>query len=213
MKIREVFELWKDAWEDFEIYQKALLIVGILFGFLMFHLLTNSIAPPTEVEQSKKNIFVEDNFSRKEVTSKYDPNASASINAEYEKLYKDLLKTIDSSYKVLSELEDSVRKNNMIPFNDIDNNLILPLNNQIMSFYDLYKRRGLGPLWKIWFENVVPTYSQFSTDYFYNIRNAKDTDDQLRLLEKARSGLEVFEEYVKKEYDDMYQAGWKACYF
>ena len=95
----------------------------------------------------------------------------------------------------------------MIPFNDIDNNLILPLNNQIMSFYDLYKRRGLGPLWKIWFENVVPTYSQFSTDYFYNIRNAKDTDDQLRLLEKARSGLEVFEEYVKKEYDDMYQAG------
>lgn len=207
MKIREVFELWKDAWEDFEIYQKALLIVGILFGFLMFHLLTNSIAPPTEVEQSKKNIFVEDNFSRKEVTSKYDPNASASINAEYEKLYKDLLKTIDSSYKVLSELEDSVRKNNMIPFNDIDNNLILPLNNQIMSFYDLYKRRGLGPLWKIWFENVVPTYSQFSTDYFYNIRNAKDTDDQLRLLEKARSGLEVFEEYVKKEYDDMYQAG------
>lgn len=213
MKIREVFELWKDAWEDFEIYQKALLITGILFGFLMFHLLTNSIAPPTEVEQSKKNIFVEDNFSRKEVTSKYDPNASASINAEYEKLYKDFLKTIDSSYKVLSELEDSVRKNNMIPFNDIDNNLILPLNNQIMSFYDLYKRRGLGPLWKIWFENVVPTYSQFSTDYFYNIRNAKDTDDQLRLLEKARSGLEVFEEYVKKEYDDMYQAGWKACYF
>ena len=207
MKIREVFELWKDAWEDFEIYQKALLVIGILFGFLMFHLLTNSIAPSAEVEQSKKNIFVEDNFSRKEVTSKYDPNASASINAEYEKLYKDLLKTIDSSYKVLSELEDNVRKNNMIPFNDIDNNLILPLNNQIMSFYDLYKRRGLGPLWKIWFENVVPTYSQFSTDYFYNIRNAKDTDDQLRLLEKARSGLEVFEEYVKKEYDDMYQAG------
>lgn len=207
MKIREVFELWKDAWEDFELYQRALLVIGILFGFLMFHLLTNSIAPPAEVEQSKKNIFVEDNFSRKEVTSKYDPNASASINAEYEKLYKDLLNTIDSSYKVLSELEDSVRKNNMIPFNDIDNNLILPLNNQIMSFYDLYKRRGLGPLWKIWFENVVPTYSQFSTDYFYNIRNAKVTDDQLRFLEKARSGLEVFEEYVKKEYDDMYQAG------
>lgn len=207
MKIREVFELWKDAWEDFELYQRALIVIGILFGFLMFHLLTNSIASPSEVEQSKKNIFVEDNFSRKEVTSKYDPNASASINAEYEKLYKDLLKTIDSSYKVLSELEDSVRKNNMIPFNDIDNNLILPLNNQIMSFYDLYKRRGLGPLWKIWFENVVPTYSQFSTDYFYNIRNAKNTDDQLRLLEKARNGLEVFEEYVKKEYDDMYQAG------
>lgn len=207
MKIREVFELWKDAWEDFELYQRALLVIGILFGFLMFHLLTNSIAPPAEVEQSKKNIFVEDNFSRKEVTSKYDPNASASINAEYEKLYKDLLKTIDSSYKVLSELEDSVRKNNMIPFNDIDNNLILPINNQFLSFYDLYKRRGLGPLWKVWFENVVPTYSQFSTDYFYNIRNAKDTDDQLRLLEKARSGLEVFEEYVKKEYDDMYQAG------
>lgn len=207
MKFRELIELWKETWDDFELYQKALLVIALLFGFLMFHLLNRSIEPKKEIEQTKANIIVEDNFSRKEVTNNYDPNASASINAEYEKLYKELLNTIDSSYRVISDLEDNVRKNNSLPFDDIDNNLIYPLNNQMMSFYDLYKKRGLGPLWKVWFENVLPTYSQFSTDYLYTIRDATSTEEQLKLLDRARSGLNVFEEYLKKEYDDMYQAG------
>lgn len=207
MKFRELIELWKETWDDFGLYQKALLIIALLFGFLMFHLLNRSIEPKKEIEQTKANIIVEDNFARKEVTNNYDPNASASINAEYEKLYKELLNTIDSSYRVISDLEDNVRKNNSLPFDDIDNNLIYPLNNQMMSFYDLYKKRGLGPLWKVWFENVLPTYSQFSTDYLYTIRDATSTEEQLKLLDRARSGLNVFEEYLKKEYDDMYQAG------
>lgn len=207
MKFRELIELWKETWDDFELYQKALLVIVLLFGFLMFHLLNRSIEPKKEIEQTKANIIVEDNFARKEVTNNYDPNASASINAEYEKLYKELLNTIDSSYRVISDLEDNVRKNNSLPFDDIDNNLIYPLNNQMMSFYDLYKKRGLGPLWKVWFENVLPTYSQFSTDYLYTIRDATSTEEQLKLLDRARSGLNVFEEYLKKEYDDMYQAG------
>lgn len=207
MKFRELVELWKETWDDFELYQKALLVIALLFGFLMFHLLNRSIEPKKEIEQTKANIIVEDNFARKEVTNNYDPNASASINAEYEKLYKELLNTIDSSYRVISDLEDNVRKNNSLPFDDIDNNLIYPLNNQMMSFYDLYKKRGLGHLWKMWFENVLPTYSQFSTDYLYTIRDATSTEEQLKLLDRARSGLNVFEEYLKKEYDDMYQAG------
>lgn len=207
MKFRELIELWKETWGDFELYQKALLVISLLFGFLMFHLLNRSIEPKKEIEQTKANIIVEDNFARKEVTNNYDPNASASINAEYEKLYKELLNTIDSSYRVISDLEDNVRKNNSLPFDDIDNNLIYPLNNQMMSFYDLYKKRGLGPLWKVWFENVLPTYSQFSTDYLYTIRDATSTEEQLKLLDRARSGLNVFEEYLKKEYDNMYQAG------
>ena len=207
MKFRELVELWKETWDDFELYQKALLVIALLFGFLMFHLLNRSIEPKKEIEQTKANIIVEDNFARKEVTNNYDPNASASINAEYEKLYKELLNTIDSSYRVISDLEDNVRKNNSLPFDDIDNNLIYPLNNQMLSFYDLYKKRGLGPLWKVWFENVLPTYSQFSTDYLYTIRDATSTEEQLKLLDRARSGLNVSEEYLKKEYDDMYQAG------
>lgn len=207
MKFRELIELWKDTWNDFEIHQKALLVIALLFGFLMFHLLNRSIEPKKEIEQTKANIVVEDNFARKEVTNNYDPNASASINAEYEKRYKEFLNTIDSSYRVISDLEDTVRKNNSLPFEDIDNNLIYPLNNQMMSFYDLYKKRGLGPLWKVWFENVLPTYSQFSTDYLYTIRDVTSTEEQLKLLDRARSGLNVFEEYVKKEYDNMYQAG------
>ncbi|WP_019139216.1 hypothetical protein [Peptoniphilus timonensis] len=207
MKIREIIELWKDTWDDFELYQKAILIIAILFGFLMFNLLSGSIEPTAKSEETKPNIVVEDNFSRKEITSNYDSNASASINAEYEKLYKELLITIDSSYRVLSELENNIRKNNAIPFEDIDNNLIAPLNNQMMSFYDLYRKRGLGPFWKVWFENVIPTYSQFSTDYFYTIKDAQNTEEQLNLLNRARNGLSVFEEYIKKEYDNMYQAG------
>ena len=215
MKIREMIELWKDTWDDFEIHHKALFVLAILFGFFMFHLLTRSVDPKPEVEETKPNIIVEDNFARKEITNNYDPNASASINAEYEKLYKELLNTIDSSYRVLSDLEDLIRKNNTVLFDDIDNNLIAPLNKQMMSFYDMYKKRGLGPLWKVWFENVMPTYSQFSTDYLYTINDAKNTDEQLKLINRARDGLNVFEEYVKTQYDNMYQeqAGWNACYF